>query len=215
LDFLSFSPEARKALPWLAWFEGGVFERYFLMFSELAEEDWARIRPELEATALLRVVELNFQINDRPFLELHPTLQDAVRAEGLQGDDGDEVEGRMIAVYLKVGATVNQALHGNQPAAGMALMAREEGNLRRALARCFRDGRHSDGWSLASTLCLYLERAARYRERDVRLPGWGSGCPRTGWTGLPAKPSGDTLGACLPKARGRRHWIGSRTCCGG
>jgi len=159
--------EAQGVLPWLAWFQSGVFERFFLAFAELAPEAWGRIRPELEATALLRV-EVLPQFNT-PFLKLHPTLPNAARAEPQANRSG--AEGRFIQVYLKVGATVEQALRGTQPATGMALMAREEANLRRALALCFQSDRHREGAGLAETLSDYLERAGRNRERDA-LVAW-------------------------------------------
>src|SRR5262249_81053 len=47
------SAAARRVLPYLAWFQGGVFESVFLGFAELTAEAWAPVRAELEATALL------------------------------------------------------------------------------------------------------------------------------------------------------------------
>ncbi len=105
--------------PWLAWFEGGVFEQFFLDFAELEPAAWAGIRPELEATALLRVVDAGIQINNRPFLKLHPTLPDAVRDAPLA--DPEAARQRFIEVYLQVRQTIHQALLGSQPAADLAL----------------------------------------------------------------------------------------------
>lgn len=159
------SPEAQRALPWLGWFEGGVYEQFFLDFAELESKAWAGIRTELEATALLRVVGEGIQVNDRPFLKLHPTLPDAARAEPLA--DPEAARRRFIGVYLRVMGAVDQALGGSQPAAGMALMAREEVNLRRALTLCFRLGEFQAGQGLTNTLSTYLQRAGRNRERDT------------------------------------------------
>jgi len=167
LDFSlrRLSPQAREALPWLGWFQGGVFERFFLDFSQIPAEAWGHMRAELTATALLRVEDLP-QINT-PYLKLHPTL-----AEAAAPDLGDaERVGGFVEVYLGVGPKIDKALRGSQPAAGMALTALEQGNLRRALGLAFEAGRHRDGWALADLLGGYLEMAGRLRERD-RLTEW-------------------------------------------
>ena len=167
LDFSlrRLSPAAREALPWLGWFQSGVFEAFFLDFSEIPGGAWAPMRAELTATALLRVEDLA-QFNT-PYLKLHPTLAEAAAPDL---GDGDRV-GRFVAVYLGVMGMIDQALRGSQPAAGMALMGLEQGNLRRALGLAFEAGRHRDGGMLAFTLRDYLERAGRLRERD-RLTEW-------------------------------------------
>lgn len=184
LDFSRdrLSPEARAALPWLGWFEGGMFEASFLAFSEIPESDWGPIRDQLQATALLRVETLP-QFSS-PYLKLHPTLAEAARpgqgqshsdGEGDGEGDGDDVGDiggqRFIGVYLQVMQMIDQALRGSQPAAGMALMARELANLRRAMAQAFARGAHREGGALADILGTYLARAGRLRERD-RLTAW-------------------------------------------
>ncbi len=70
-------PEAQAALPFLGWFEGGVFEQFLLDFAELDAEAWATARAELVATALVSVEELD-QFNS-PYLRFHPTLAYAAR----------------------------------------------------------------------------------------------------------------------------------------
>jgi len=171
LDFSRgrLSPQAQAALPWLGWFEGGMFEAFFLGFSEIPAPDWAAIRAELVATALLRVEDVGFQINKTPYLKLHPTVAEAVAP----ADPGADVEhaGRFIAVYLQVIRLIDGALHGSRPAAGMAIARMEQANLRRAMDLAFAAGRHRDGWAVADTLRNYLERAGRRRERD-RLVQW-------------------------------------------
>jgi tetratricopeptide (TPR) repeat protein len=167
LDFSlrHLSPAAREALPWLGWFEGGMFEAFFLAFSGIAPARWSGIRAELTATALLRVEDL--PLFNTPYLKLHPTLaESAAPATG----DGERT-GSFIDGYLQVRGMVACALRGAQPAAGMALMRLEERNLRRALGLAFAGGRHRDGAMLADTLRGYLERSGRLRERD-RLTGW-------------------------------------------
>ncbi len=169
LDFSlrHLSEGAREALPWLGWFEGGMFEAFFLSFSGIPEDRWSAIRAELTATALLRVQDPGFQVNNRPYLKLHPTLaESAAPATG----DGERA-GSFIGCYLQVMRMIDGALRGAQPAAGMALMRLEERNLRRALGLAFALGRHRDGWALADTLGVYLQMSGRLRERD-RLTAW-------------------------------------------
>ncbi len=159
------SADAQAVLPYLAWFEGGVFEQFLLGFAQLDAERWAVIRNELVATALVKVEDEGIQINKRPYLRFHPTLPYAARADAVPNPD--ETEQRFIAVYLDVMRIADKALRGNQPAAGMALVAREEANLRAAMHRAFRRGARQDGWQVADTLNVYLQMAGRLRERDA------------------------------------------------
>ena len=161
------SPQAQRALPYLAWFEGGVFENVLLAFAEFDPEAWARTRAELAATALVSVEELaGFST---PYLRFHPTLPYAACREEVP--DPEAAERAFIATYLEVMQAAHEALRGHQPAAGMALVAREEANLCAALARAFARGMKREGWRIASTLRDYLERAGRLRERNA-LTAW-------------------------------------------
>ncbi|WP_295385102.1 TIR domain-containing protein [uncultured Thiodictyon sp.] len=166
LDFsrARLTPRARAALAWLGWFQGGMFEAFFLHFAGLAEADWAAIRAELVATALLRIEDLpGF---NTPYLKLHPTLADAAGPAPVPTTADDPRAGRFIDCYLGVRQMIDGALRGSQPAAGMTLTRLELANLRRALDLAFAVGRHRDGALLAQTLRDFLERAGRLRERD-------------------------------------------------
>jgi tetratricopeptide (TPR) repeat protein len=161
------STAAQRLLPYLAWFEGGVFERFLLNFTEMSPEAWGPVRSELVATALIAIEELE-QFNT-PYLRFHPTLPHAARPEIVP--NAEEAEQRFLAVYLAVMGMVDKALRGDQPAAGMALLAREEANFRSAVHRAFRRGARHEGWQMADTLKLYFEMAGRLRERDA-LVAW-------------------------------------------
>lgn len=161
------SQAAQAALPYLAWFAGGAFEVCILDFTGLEPEAWAAIRAELVATALVKVEEWP-QFNS-PYLRFHPTLPYAARAEAVP--DPAAAEQRFIAVYLSVRQAARQALRGSRPAAGMALVAGEEANLRAAIGRAFGRGDQHPAWQMAETLRDYLERAGRLRERDS-LVAW-------------------------------------------
>lgn len=161
------SEASRAVLPWLAWFQGGAFEDDILAFAQLSLDVWSSIRAELEATALLRVEQLEaFKV---PFLRFHPTLPYAARRREV--GEVEAAEQRFVAVYLAVMREVYAALNGRTAAAGMALMEREEANFRSALEIAFRRGERQAGWQLADTLGLYLRMAARLRERDA-LVDW-------------------------------------------
>ena len=161
------SKPAQKMLPWLAWFEGGVFEAFLLLFTDMKPETWNLIRTELEATALLKVETL--EPFNTPYLRFHPTLGYAARPDEVP--DPAAAAQSFIKVYMGVMGLADSLLRGQQPAAGMALMAREEANFRRALGSAFARGLRSEMQNLADTLRLYLERAGRNRERDA-LTAW-------------------------------------------
>jgi len=156
------SAAAQAVLPYLAWFEGGAFEQSILVFANLQPEAWQPIRDELAATALVQVEEV--EGFNTLYVRFHPTLPYAARREEVP--DPERAEERFVAVYLAVMRMADEALHGRQPAAGMALVAREEGNLRGAMVRAFARGARQEGAAIAETLRNYLERAGRLRERD-------------------------------------------------
>jgi hypothetical protein len=161
------SEAARAVLPYLAWFQGGVFENYLILFAELDPERWQAVRAELVATALVRVEVYDWYTT--PFLRFHPTLPFAARTADVP--DPAAAEERFIAVYLAVMRMVDKALRGRQPGAGMRLMALEEANFHLALRRAFARGGYREGAYLADTLQTFLRRAGRLRER-AELVKW-------------------------------------------
>ncbi len=217
LDFsrARLTPPARDALAWLGWFQGGMFERFLLAFAELAEADWAGIRAELVATALLRVEDVGIQINNTPYLKLHPTLADAAGPPAAPSTADDPRAGRFIDVYLGVRRMIDGALGGSQPAAGMTLTRLELANLRRALDLAFAAGRHRDGAMLGDTLRISWSGPAGCASATAWWSRSARGCRRTGSTGPPARRSATTPGACSPAARPRRPWTRCWTWSGG
>ena len=161
LEFSSqrLSPAAQAALPWLAWFEGGVFEAFFLLFVDLKPETWEPLRAELVDTALIQVEDIGF---NTPYLRFHPTLRYAARPERV--DDPQAAGEQFLKVYLDVMRLADKLLGGEQPAAGMALVSLEEANLRRALHLAFESGKRQEGQWLADTLQVYMTMAGRNRE---------------------------------------------------
>jgi tetratricopeptide (TPR) repeat protein len=160
------SEQAQKVLPYLSWFEGGVFEKFLLDFTKLDTELWAAIKSELVATALISAEDVGFKF---PYLRFHPTLPYAAKSSDVPNPE--EAEKRFIEVYSTVAGMAENGLRGQYPAAGMALLAREEANVRNAIRRAFRRGDQQQAWLMANTLGIYLQMAGRLRERDA-LVAW-------------------------------------------
>jgi hypothetical protein len=59
-------------LPYLAWFEGGVFELFLIAFAGLNADAWGAVRSELVATALIRVVVVRDFGKSPPLSESSP-----------------------------------------------------------------------------------------------------------------------------------------------
>ena len=66
------SATARQLLPYLAWFEGGVFELFLIAFAGLNADAWGAVRSELVATALIRVVVVRDFGKSPPLSESSP-----------------------------------------------------------------------------------------------------------------------------------------------
>lgn len=158
------SKAAQAALPWLGLFTGGVFEDNLLDISEMSPEDWAPVRAELEATALVRA-EHDIDINGRPFLRFHPTLGYAAQDKTLP--DPDRTRERFIQVYNAVDTAAAKALGGSSPRWGLEILTREETNFRLAVRWAAEDEQYTVASALGDTFRNYLERSGRLRERDT------------------------------------------------
>ena len=187
------SPAARAALPWLGLFRGGVFEQLLLDISQIAPEAWDGIRGELEGTALIRV-EREVRIADRPYLRFHPTLPYAAQlglsfgadvpggANAVRLDEDPATRQRYIGVYDALDTGIRSALGGANPRDGMEVMAREEANFRQAVEWAVADGHDPVAGPMGDTFQDYLERSARFRERDRWVAWRADQARRAGWT---------------------------------
>nr|VFK25053.1 MAG: CHAT domain-containing protein [Candidatus Kentron sp. MB] len=170
LDFSvqRLSPNARKVLPLLSWFRGGVFETFLLAFTERESAEWAAVRKELVATALIRVEEAPDV--EAYYLTFHPTLP---FAKGLWEEDADtslsedQIEERFIEIYLGISGVIDNLLRSQQPATGIQLANREEANLRCVLHLAFTQEKYLEGAKIAETLGIHLQIVGRPRERDT------------------------------------------------
>jgi len=163
------SEAAQAALPWLGLFTGGVFEQVLLDISEMPAEQWAPVRAELEATALVRAERTILlggdEKNGRPFLRFHPTLGYA--AVGRTVPDPDKTRERFIGVYGAVDTAVAKALHGPNPRWGLEILSREEANVRLAVRWAAEDKQYATASALGNTFGTYLQMSGRLRERDA------------------------------------------------
>lgn len=160
------SPAAREALPWIGLFSGGVFEDNLLDVSQLAPENWERVRRELQSIALLRA-EDDLQIAGRPFLRFHPTLASAAADPTLTRNP--EIRQRFIYAYLSLRHVLHKALTGSQPRAALEVLNREEANYRTAVHWAMADQQLSAAAELGYTLRVYLDRSGRLRELDALI----------------------------------------------
>lgn len=85
-------PAAREVLPRLGVFQGGAMESKLLQITGIPKEDWADLRRQLEAAALVEAEDL--QGVTVPFLRFHPTL-----APMLWAQVGEEERERLGLVY--------------------------------------------------------------------------------------------------------------------
>ena len=70
-----------EALNWLSrlWiFEGGAMENALLAITEIPEQTWNALKPQLTSTALIREEEITGVTT--PFIHFHPTLAPYLRA---------------------------------------------------------------------------------------------------------------------------------------
>jgi len=150
LDFSMrhLSAEARAALPAVALLAGGCMENMGHMVAGLEEEDWLRVREELERTGLVRV--------DGPLLKPHPVLADA---EGLA--PSDELAERFIAVILSLCGGFDKLVRTADAKLALGVMAACEVVVRRAIDAALQHSNVQQAAFIADSLKLFLERSGR------------------------------------------------------
>jgi tetratricopeptide (TPR) repeat protein len=89
---------------------------------------------------------------------------------------------RYVGVYDALNTAIGNALRGSNPRGGMEVMAREEANFRQAVEWAVADGQYPVAGPMGSTFRDYLERCARFRERDGWVAWLADEAQRAGWT---------------------------------
>ncbi len=173
------SPAAQAVLPWLAWFTGGVFEQVLLAVGEIPPDQWTAVRAELEGLALVSVDD-RVKMNGGPYLRFHPTLRYGADPDAVP--QPEPVRRRFVGVYLDVARTVRLTVFGGDPRGAMEVTAREEGNLRLAIARALEMGDTAGVGEIGHALSLFLQMSGRPRERDHLMKWLADAIERYGWS---------------------------------
>jgi len=155
--------KTRRLLPALAVFQGGGLEFNILQVTQIPEETWRAIRPELTRAALITAEELP-GINPL-FIHFHPTLAPHL-ARLLAPQIRAELETRYREAYYQF---ANYLYHADDktPMQARALAVREMPNLKRALALTLAAGDVAMAVDFADSIVLFLNVFGRWRERDA------------------------------------------------
>jgi hypothetical protein len=168
------------ALNWLSrlWiFEGGAMEHVLLMITEIPEETWNALKPQLTSTALIRMEEILGV--EQPFIHFHPTLAPFLRTidegrrteDGWQAEDANSVHGHLSSVkrYWQIYYSYARQLYQDDtqhPIQARAIVLRELPNLKRALQRTLAAGALDEAVNFADRINRFLNVFGRWRERD-------------------------------------------------
>jgi len=148
----SLSEEQRSLVSRLAPFEGGASEARLLAITQIAEAEWAKLRPALEQAALLRAEQVHEDIIV-PFLHFHPVLTPYLRNR-FQADD-EALRERYIQYYYELANYLFfEDEHNPEPV--RALVRRELPNLRRALELLLKTGELEDAARIADYIARFL-----------------------------------------------------------
>jgi tetratricopeptide (TPR) repeat protein len=145
----------------LAPFEGGASEDNLLAITEIAEEDWMRLRPALERVALISPEWVgDFKA---PFLRFHPVLAPYLRTQ--PGAEDAALRSRYAACYH---AVANYLYHedNRDPLAVRELARRELPNLRQVLERLLDDGALDQAAEMQEYIARFLDIFGLWRELD-------------------------------------------------
>lgn len=157
----SLGEKQRALLPKLASFEGGASEPIFLQITEIPRDEWDKLRPALEQTALLIIERAHKGVV--PFLHFHPLLVPYLRYQYYAVEAA--LRERYAACYRSFTDELEYAdMH--QPQATRALVQRELPNMRRALKLLLEMGELESASSMAKVISMFLELFGLRQERD-------------------------------------------------
>lgn len=156
-------PDVTSLLPYIACFEGGVFEDVLMRFAEIDAPRLATVRAKLEAVALL----WPGPSAERPFMRFHPTLPHAADPAPLLGRE--DAAQRLLRVHAATAAWLRKALGGPDAGAAMAVVAYDEWNLRRAVELALARSDFDRASQIADALAHFLGRAGRRRDQTALI----------------------------------------------
>ena len=160
------SPRTRAVLPWLGLFRGGVLEVILLTAGRLDPQDWDTVRAELQAMDLLHP-DRSVEIGGRPYLRFTPQLAALARNPA----PSEEAREQLCATYGVLNLTVRQGLGSDDPSGALAVLEREQDNLRQAVEWSLALGDKATAAALGTTYGLFLDHAGRGGEQE-RWTGW-------------------------------------------
>lgn len=148
----------------LSVFEDGALEFNLLAVTEIPEEKWNQLKPQLTSTALIRLEEI--QGVTVPYVHFHPTLVPYLRAH-LESDQSliSNLQERYWQAYYKFSKFLYQT-DIQQPYIARALATRELPNLKHALKLTLAAGALDQAVDFADSINKFLNAFGRWQERD-------------------------------------------------
>ncbi|MEW6031068.1 MAG: tetratricopeptide repeat protein [Chloroflexota bacterium] len=167
--------EAKTLLSRLSVFEGGAMEDIMLAITEIPEDEWNAIKPQLVSTALIRVEELEGVTI--PFIHFHPTLIPYLRAlsplpelgEGAGGEGTEpDIHNTTYRYWRGYYEYASQLYRDDRqhPIQARSIVLRELPNLKRALHLALEAGALDEAVTFADSINKFLNNFGRWRERD-------------------------------------------------
>ncbi|MEW5720516.1 MAG: CHAT domain-containing protein, partial [Chloroflexota bacterium] len=155
--------ETRRLLPALAVFQGGALEPNILLVTQIPEETWRAIRPELTRAALINTEDLaGWGV---PFIHFHPTLAPYL-ARLLIPAQRAELETRYRETYCSLASVLYHA-DNQDPIPTRALALCEMPNLKRALALTFAAGDAEKAVGFVDGIVYFLNAFGWWRELNA------------------------------------------------
>lgn len=153
-------------------FEGGAWEPALLAVTEISEDTWNSLKPQLTSTALIRVEEIP-GVNV-PFIHFHPTLAPYLKAI-IDNEEQEasasienrksEIENRYWQVYYRLANQLYQD-DTQHPFEARSIVLRELPNLKRALKLALAAEALDEAVDFAASINRFLNAFGRWRERD-------------------------------------------------
>ncbi|MBI5296909.1 MAG: tetratricopeptide repeat protein [Chloroflexi bacterium] len=153
-------------------FEGGAMEHILLAITEIPEEAWNALKPQLTSTALIRVEEVA-GVNV-PFIHFHPTLAPYLKAtiDNDPSQSPEAIENRKSEIvnrYWQIYYSYANQLYQDDtqhPIPVRAIVLRELPNLKRALKLTLAADALDEAVEFADSINKFLNAFGRWRERD-------------------------------------------------
>lgn len=159
--------EAKSWLNRLAVFEGGAWEPALLRVTEIPEDIWNALKPQLTSTALIRIEPIA-DLGNQPYIHFHPTLAPYLRAQPTDPTQHAPRTTRYWQGYYQL-ANFLYRTDDQNPIPARAIAARELPNLRRALRLCLAADALDEAVDFSARISRFLDYFGRWREQDEMM----------------------------------------------